>query len=137
MVEDIFGPKLFQQRARRLLPLLIKLAQAHKAKPITYGELGAKFGVHHRTFAYPLGSIGVTLNQLGEKWGQRVPPIQAIVVNKHQGIPGCGFSDFSRDPLPWENMSLTEKRELTTEVQNEIFKYRHWDKVAEALDVSP
>lgn len=61
IAKPISGDKLYQERARATLPLLVR--QAHAGSPIRYGELAAELGMPNpRNLNYVLGSIGKAMN---------------------------------------------------------------------------
>src|SRR5262249_3228678 len=95
------GDKLYQERARAALPLLVRQAIAGSA--IRYGELAAELGMPNpRNLNYVLGSIGQTIKALSKHWRLDVPPIQCIVINKKTGLPGEGVGWFVSDKEgPW------------------------------------
>ena len=92
-VKSLFkSPKSYHSAARPTLPILVRQAKASES--IQYGALATEVGVSSpRNMGYPLGSIGQTLLELGRRWRQTIPPIQAIVMTKAGGIGGrsrCG-----------------------------------------------
>jgi hypothetical protein len=92
----IDGEKKYQERARRALPILVRQAKAHET--MFYGDLAAELGMSNpRTLNWPLGAIGNSMLRLAESWDRRVPPIQALVINKSTGLPGDGISWFAPD----------------------------------------
>ena len=85
--------KLYQQRAFSALPLLVRQAEA--GQTIQYGQLANELGIPNpRNLNHVLGSIGTSLQNLGQRWGQEIPAIQALVTNKDSGLPGQGFTQF-------------------------------------------
>ena len=63
------GDKLYQKRARAALLLLVRQAKARKS--VTYESLAKELDMPNpRNLNYPLGSIGTTLQRLGEEWKQ-------------------------------------------------------------------
>jgi len=73
-----------KQRARHAWPILVKLAKSGSA-PITYGELSAQLALHHRAAGYFLGVIQAYCKK------ERLPKLQALVVNKATRVPGSGY----------------------------------------------
>lgn len=70
------------ERAFRAWKVLTQRAAARET--ITYGELGAALGVHHRAVRYILGLIQD--HCLSEK----LPPLTILIINL-RGLPGTGF----------------------------------------------
>ena len=132
----IEGDKPYQLKARAALPLLVRQARA-QAK-IYYSELADELGMPNpRNLNYPLGSIGTTLEDLSEKWDEHIPPLQCVVVNKSQNLPGEGFAWFVRDQADWLDLSLRERRIFADGVLNEIFMFTRWHEVLEELGLEP
>lgn len=79
-----------EARARRAWPLLVRRAQ-RKLAPLTYGELCTRLGLHHRAAAWMLALI--------QDWcsRERLPPLQALVVNSRTRLPGSGARGAGRD----------------------------------------
>src|SRR4051794_2827561 len=93
VAESILGDKLYQQRARLALPVLVRQALAES--PIYYSDLAAELGMSNpRNLNFVLGCVGTTLEALGNKWNEAIPPLQCIVINKSTGLPGEGIGWF-------------------------------------------
>lgn len=82
---------LHQQRARRAWPILIRTARTRE-RLLTYGQIGAMIGVHHRVCSYFLGMIQNHCRNAG------IPALQVLVVNARTGLPGAGFTACRRTP---------------------------------------
>ena len=121
--------KLYQTRARTILPILVR--QANAEKKITYGDLGEELDLHHRVLRRPLGCIGDTLLELGEQWQEKIPPIQGLVVNKQTRLPGDNVN-FLRH----QRMESWEKRAIVKTKLEEVFNYPKWLDVLEELGLS-
>jgi len=76
-------------RAKRAWPYLAKRANAGK-EPFTYKGLCNKLGLHHRAAAYFLGVIQKYCKE------NKLPAIQALVVNKRTRLPGSGYHGSKR-----------------------------------------
>ena len=133
----IHGGKLYHERARAALPLLVRQAKA--GKPITYGSLAKELGMlNARNLNHPLGSIGTSLQQLGKEWKQRIPKIQALVVNKNTRLPGPGIGGFLDDSkTDFLGRDPKQQREMVKREQNAVYDYRRWDDVLRALNLKP
>ena len=132
----IDGGKLYQERARRALPILVRQAKAQQ--PMFYGELAAEVGAPNpRTMNYPLGAIGQALLNLGKTWGRRVPPIQALVVSKATGLPGDGIAFFAPGAADFKKASRQERQLIVDRMLHEVFTYPDWYLVLEALELRP
>ena len=130
------SPKPYHTAARLTLPVLVRQAKA--SETIQYGAVAAEVGVSSpRNMAYPLGSIGKTLLELGRQWCETIPPIQAIVVNKKDGIPGVGVAHFTRDARVFTSATRQEKTRIVREILHNVFTYRDWDRILRALGLQP
>ena len=132
----IDGGKVYQERARRALPILVRQAKAHQT--MFYGELAAELGAPNpRTMNYPLGAIGQALLDLKRTWGRPVPPIQALVVNRATGLPGDGIEAYAPSAADFKKASRQERQLIVREMLLEVFTYPDWDLVLEALELRP
>ena len=128
---DFHGPKLYQERARVVLPILIRQAEARE--PVFYEALAQEVGMPNpRNLNYPLGCIGRTLNEIGAEWDYDVPPIEALVVNRATRLPGPGFDGFLTEKgESWNNNE--ERKYLIEQYWTAIYSYPYWDDVLEKL----
>ena len=86
------GSKLYQKRAKQALALLV--AQAKAENTITYGLLAREMDMSNpRNLNNVLGAIGDELKNLSHRWREKIPPVNCLVVNKHNRTPqrGIGF----------------------------------------------
>jgi hypothetical protein len=131
----ISGDKLYQERARIALPLLVR--QALAGIPIHYSDLANELGMPNaRNLNFVLGSIGQSLEALSDVWKEKIPPINCLVTNKNTGLPGEGVGDF----LTNENfsvLSLRQKRAIVDAALQQIFSYSRWGEVLKALALQP
>jgi hypothetical protein len=74
-----------QARAIRAWPVLVALARK-RGEPMSYGELCARLRLHHRAAAPLLNLIQDFCAR------ERLPPLQALVVNARTRLPGAGSS---------------------------------------------
>jgi hypothetical protein len=129
---DITGDKRYQKRARAALPILVRQAKA--GTTMLYGELAAELGMPNpRNLNFVLGAIGNSILQLGMQWGSKVPPIQALVVNKDTRLPGEGISWFAPDASLFKNASRAQRERIVTKMLTEVFLFRQWDDVLHAF----
>jgi len=130
-----FGDKLYQERARKILPILVR--QAKFEQPLTYKDLAKEIGIPNpRNLNYPLGCIGDVLNELSTKMEVEIPHIQALVKNKHENLPGNGFDGFLKAKgYLWSNK--IERKAKIKLYWREISAFPYWDEVLEKLGLTP
>ena len=135
VTNDFHGDKPYQQRARTVLPILVR--QAWSGQPLRYESLAREIGMPNpRNLNYPLGCIGNRLDDLSEEWGDEIPHIQALVVSKATGLPGPGFDGFLGERgYEWENN--TERRAIIREYWTKVYEYPYWEDVIEELELQP
>lgn len=130
------GDKLYQERARLALPILIRQAKA-SGQTVSYEDLAAELGMPNpRNLNYPLGCIGDELRRLSRKWGEEIPPIQALVVSKGASVPGSGFDAFLQERGKVWKTPQERKAILKTYIA-EIANYPYWDDVLSELGLKP
>lgn len=122
--------KLYQTRARAILPILVR--QAGAGEKLTYGDLGEELDLHHRVIKRPLGCIADTLLKLGEQWPEKIPDIQGLVVNKQTDLPGDNVN-FLRH----QKLTPRQKEAIVAEKLGKVFSYPRWLEVLEELGLSP
>ncbi len=136
IAEPLSGDKLYQQRARSALPLLVR--QATASTPIIYEDLAHELEMPNpRNLNYVLGSIGQTLLNLSEHWGVEVPPIQCLVVNKNTRLPGEGIGWFITDLSHYKKLSNKQRRQVVDAELQKIYAFDKWSKVLSTLSLEP
>lgn len=130
------GDKLYQKRARKALPVLVR--QALSGAPVFYEELAHELGMSNpRNLNYVLGSVGQSLIELGVQWKESIPPIQCLVINQTDGLPGQGFGWFMPDKDKWKALTKRERAVLVKAVMQQIYAYPRWLDVLRALALEP
>ena len=136
VAKDMFGDSSYQQRARAAFPLLVR--QAFAQEKITYGDLAEELGLSNpRVLNYVLGSIGTTLVNLGRRWGEEIPPLECLVINKATGLPGKGVDEFLAGGVSTRQLTRTQKHALVNAALGKVFSYPQWRKVLDAVGLSP
>jgi len=142
--EVLHGESWTKITAITVLPLIIWCAK--NGRTITYGHLDreiVKRGWGHHVMAvqygYPAGTIGDALIELEKKWGEPIPPLNALIVNQATGLPGKGVNYYlQRYYEPDEDvdeMTLDERKAIVEEIHSDIFSYEAWDKVLEEFEM--
>lgn len=130
------GAKLYHERARKALPLLVRQAEA--GQTIAYSDLAAELEMPNpRNLNFVLGSVGETLLELSKNWAHRIPPIQCLVVNKESGLPGEGVAWFLVAKADYAKLSRSQKRAVVRAELSQISAYPGWRKVLAALHLQP
>lgn len=133
--QNIHGDKLYQARARAALPLLVRQAMAEK--PIFYQHLADELGMPNpRNLNFVLGSVGQSLIELGREWAEEIPPIQCLVVNQSDELPGEGFGWFMPREQ-WKGLSKRQKAGYVRLVLQRIYAFPRWKEVLTALHLAP
>lgn len=129
------GDSLYLERARKTLPYLVR--QAHASNTIYYSSLAQEVGMPNaRNLNYVLGAIGNALRQLGKLEEEDIPPIQCLVVNMRDGLPGEGIGDFISSEN-FSSFSKTQKKKIVDAQLATIYTYPYWDWVLEKLGLAP
>jgi hypothetical protein len=129
------GSQKYQQSARLALPLLV--AQARARNTITYGQLARELNMpNHRNLNYVLGAIGREIKELGREWKEEIPPLNCIVINKHDRLPQRGI-EFYMPPEEFERLSQTRQQEILHHLYQDIWDYQRWDEVLLHFDLEP
>lgn len=123
-----------------IVPILVR--RAKEGRSITYSELADEL---HREFGHvpkarktlygpPVGAVGLAIQELSMKWGDRIPPINTIVVRASTGRPGTGADEIAHYFFKDNGKGMAKDREALEEAMQAVFHYgSRWDRVAEAL----
>lgn len=127
--------ELYQRRALDALPLLVR--QAHAGHTLFYSDLADELGMPNaRNLNYVLGSIGQSLVALSEAWGEELPPLQALVVNRQTGLPGDGFVRDLVDPKVLEGVNSRTRKQVVDGMLAAVFTYPKWPLVLKHFDAA-
>jgi hypothetical protein len=122
------GTALYQQRAAQALPILVRQAKVHQ--PVFYKALADEMCIPFAlNLNHVLGAIGDELILLGEKWREKIPPIQCLVINHQTGIPSRGFSSFVTDRQAFLKGTPQQKRQIVDALLADVFAFNRWDDV--------
>ena len=129
IAKDEPDKKLYQTRARAMLPILVRQTMA--SEKISYGNLGRELDLHPRVLRHSLDCIGKTLLELGERWQEDIPPIQGLVVNQSTGMPGDSVNF-----LYGQKIDPRQKEAIVEAILGKVFSYPKWYDVLEELGLS-
>lgn len=135
-----------ERTALAALPLLVWCAK--NGKTITYGQLDQEIvnrGLGHHVMAvqygYPAGAVGSALIETEEEWGSVITPLNVIVVNAKDRLPGKGVNyyleRYYEPDQTIQEMSPKEKKAIIEEIQADVFAYEYWDDILEEYDLEP
>lgn len=113
--------------------------------PITYSELASRIGRlnkhgdgHGHGMGFILGKMGHLLRGIEGDWGERIPHLQSLVVNKSgplAGLPDEGIKEFWPS---YPDLSHQEKLNKTRLEHVRITEFgSRWNDVLSALGLSP
>lgn len=129
------GDKLYLVRARKVLPYLVRQAKA--GQPIYYSDLANEIGIPNpRNLNYILGSIGNGLLQLIKRTKSDIPPIQCLVINKRDELPGEGVGWFI-SKTDFAKLNKTQRKKIVDAQLARIYTFHYWDWVLEELNLQP
>lgn len=124
--------ELYQQRALRALPILVR--QAWAGRQIYYGEIARELDMANpRNMNYVLGSVGTSLQILSDKWKERIPPLQVLAINVSADLPGEGFAEFTTDPEAFKKAPLYQRRRTIDALTAQVRAYPRWRDVLAEL----
>ncbi|SDW85859.1 hypothetical protein [Lysobacter enzymogenes] len=122
------------------LPILIKRAQ--QGEPLSYSDLAQEL---HDTYGHAIkprkdlygavaGGVAQAIQWLSDQWGEAIPPLHVLVVNKHTKHPGDGAFTISPAYFSGKVWSTEgERRAHLQEAMEDVLTYPDWDRVARAL----
>ena len=122
------------------LPILIRWAQ--EGEPHSYSDLAQEL---HDQFGHAIkprkdlygtvaGGVAQAIEWLSKQWEIPIPPLHVIVVNKTTRHPGDGAITISPAYFTTKKWCTEEeKRAHLRQAMEDVFSYRDWNRVAEAL----
>lgn len=139
----IHGSKLYQERARRALPILVRQAEARQ--PIYYSDLAEELGMSNPSnLNYVLGCIGETLHEEAARTGRKIPPIQCMVLNRASGLPGEGIAWFldkdsysNIDPEAFKALPPQRRRAIVQAELQQVYLFGDWREVLASIGLQP
>ena len=126
----MFGPRISQERAHIILPMLVKKAREHET--ITFGELAKEFKIK---FALPIRySIVCITGTLYRLEKNKLP--EAQFVWSHERIPRIAnmVTRANGKPSGYVEEHLEKIEDFQT-LLNAIYCYDKWDEVLKALGI--
>lgn len=131
IAESISGNKLYQIRARKVLPILVR--QAIAQQPIFYAALAEEIGMPNpRNLNYVLASIGKTLKEISNKWKEEIPALDCLVINKYTLLVGEGVG-FISNINNFAKLPKKQKRAIIDLELQKIYAFPRWIEVLNYL----
>lgn len=130
------------QIAPLAFPIMIQ--RAREGRPITYEDLAAEIERRHKIpqqfrkgrYGSAVGLVGHKIEELGEVWGELLPPLNTIVINKWKKCAGTGGDPLLTNYLNAKGQRFYKKqrKELHRVARDIVFDYgERWVAVAEAF----
>lgn len=143
--DALVGDRWTEITARHILPLLVWCA--NHGEKISYGQLDAelqrrRWGHHVNVVMYghPAGAVGNALLETEKKSGQKIPPLNALVINARTGIPGSGCDYYLSTYLGKrrrKQLSDDERKAMSEETMEEIWRFQGWDEILNDYGLNP
>ncbi len=143
--EALRGQRWMEETARRTFPLLVWCAN-HGTK-ITYGQLddeiqkrGWGHHVFHPQYRYLAGAIGNALLETEKERGQKIPPLNALIVNADTGIPGDGCDYYLQHYMNRrirKKLSNGQRKSMAEETMGEVWRFQDWDDILLSYGLKP
>lgn len=132
--EAFRGDRWTEATARNIFPLLVWCAE--NEKKITYGQLDEEiqrrgWGHHVNVVVYghPAGAIGNALLETEQETGNKIPPLNSLVVNAKSGIPGSGCDYYLTtylDDKPKKKLTDEQRKAMAEEAMKEVWQFDGW-----------
>ena len=116
-----------------MIPVLIRWAQSSWDKPHYYADLSSAVDYGSSQIGDVLGEINDLLNELMQKSGKTIPPLNALVQNKSTKLPSDGFDYVIPN---YSELSPASKAGEVARLNLKAHQY-NWDWVLKELDLQP
>jgi len=118
---------------------------AKNGKKITYGQLDAEFQRrgwgHHVNIVlsgHPAGAIGDVLLKTEQETGEKIPPLNAVVVNAKSGAGRRCDYYLTACLDERRGKKLAERRQsMAEETIDEMWRFQNWDKLFDSYGFKP
>lgn len=119
--------------ALKMIPVLIRWAQASWDKPHYYSDLSQAVGYRSNRLGYILGEIKDIMDEVSKKYGKDIPPLNALAQLKETNLPADGFDYVIPD---YSTLSTASKEGEVRKLNEKAHQY-NWDWVLDALGLEP
>ena len=127
------GRERSYQLAKQMIPVLISWAQ-EQCSPQYYSTLSRAIGHRTSKIGYQLGIIGDIFAQLEKESGEKVPILNALVINKGSKRPSDGLGAVMDGYDEWDEK---KKRQEAENANKKAYSYKNWPWVLKALGLMP
>ncbi|MGA7385565.1 MAG: hypothetical protein WBW81_12990 [Methylocella sp.] len=83
-------------------------------------------------YGYPAGAVGRACIEIEQEIGEKIPPLNALVVNAESGIPGTGCDYYLATYLDKNRaIALTDaqRKAMAEETMDEVWRFQKWDEI--------
>lgn len=122
-----------RELALKMIPVLIRWAQASWDKPHYYADLSAAIEYGSNQIGDVLGEIKDVLDEVMQTSGKQIPPLNALVQSKSTKLPSDGFDYVIPN---YSKLSPASKAGEVAKLNLSAHEYE-WDWVLKALDLEP
>jgi len=92
---------------------------------------------NERSLNYVLGYVGTAIESLSKDWKETILPIQCLVINKRDRMPGKGIGWFITKKEDCRKLPRREQRRLVKLELEKVFVYRNGSAVLRACGLAP
>lgn len=119
--------------ALKMIPVLVRWAQASWDKPHYYSDLSMAIGYRSNRLGYILGKVKDIMDELEKEYGKKIPPLNALAQLKETNLPADGFDYVIPN---YSKLSSASKEGEVKRLNYEAHQY-NWDWVLDALGLEP
>lgn len=114
---------------KKMIPVLVRWAQSSWDKTHYYSDLAEAVGYKSNQIGHFLGCVDDAIHELGED----IPTLNALVVNKKDGIPSYGFDYVSKE---YGSFTDEDKKAFAHAANKKAHEY-DWSGVLDKLGLKP
>jgi hypothetical protein len=124
------------EQAKTILGILTRHA-IEDCGPLTYADLARETGIAHCALRAPMNYLCAGLEKFQAASRERIPPLQALIVNNKTGVPGAGAWQHIGTPYvangEAKHLTTEEQRSVIVQIHMDIASYPDWETVGQAL----
>ena len=123
----------YRELAMRMIPVLVRWAQATWDKPHYYSNLSEAIGHGTNQIGGVMGTIQDIIDDLKKKYHKEIPTLNSLVRSKSTGLPSDGFDYVVKN---YSKLSPDSKNGEVNKLNYKAHLY-DWDWVLKALGLQP